>query len=744
MAMSGARVIALLLIAGLLTSPSDLASCGPFLLTAVFTLSRQPDKPDSDFAQGQLGVLLPSFYRRYLAVAYRHLTGLGVNENERKAFFPAPPQPGPPPKWNPEWKTTIGPALDEWLEARKKVPGASAPSKIDVYRRDRDPNNYSEYVNCADDAFHTAAVTLTARLAKFSSADMQDWLHGQDDVFANCAAGPVTPQPAPAASDTLVKADRAYQIAAANFYAGNFDQAEPQFRAIASDQNSPWRATSAYLLARCYIRRATLANHAEGMAQAEQQLEKILKDDSLKPVHPAAASLLAFVRARLNPERSLHELSQSILAKNASATLTQDFNDYFFLFYKRDGGVKAPDDLTDWLDTFRANMSLSDHTLERWRDTKSLPWLVAALTQARAGDAAAPDLLQASNQITPDSPAYPTVAFHAIRLLEDSKQTEEARKRLDAILAARSKYPLSAVNIFLAERTRVAESWETFLKYAPRVATGSGYDYEDESAANLTSDPQLKAFVGRPIFDADVSGVLNEQVPLTRLKDASSDALLPASLRTRIATAVWVRAVLLEDEAVAAQIAPQLPSLGLKAYLDAPDKDARKFEAVYLMLKNPGLRPFVETGFGRLTPISKIDDLHDNWWCSFNPQQGEDYLQNYYRSRSHLSPPLVMLYQATKPQQNFLPESERAQAAKEFKLLEALPAAPTWMSEQAVNFVKAHASDPRAAEALGLAVRSTRYGCGDPGTTQQSKAAFRLLHSRYPNSDWAKRTKYYY
>ena len=92
MAMNAARVIALLLIAGLLTSPSDLSSCGPFLLTAVFTLSRQPDQPDTSFAQGQLGILLPSYYRAYLAVAYRHLTGVGVNANDRTAFFPpAPP-----------------------------------------------------------------------------------------------------------------------------------------------------------------------------------------------------------------------------------------------------------------------------------------------------------------------------------------------------------------------------------------------------------------------------------------------------------------------------------------------------------------------------------------------------------------------------------------------------------------------------------------------------------------------------
>jgi hypothetical protein len=746
MVMNAARVIALLLVAGLLTSPTDLSSCGPFLLTAVFTLSRQPDKPDTSFAQGQLGILLPSYYRAYLAVAYRHLTGLGVNASERAAFFPAAPPPGPPTQWNREWSTSVPPPVQEWLEARKKVAGAPAPLKIDVYHRETTPTSYSEYVNCTDDAFHTAVLTLQARQAKFTASEMQDWLRGQDEVFANCSSGPMIPQPASDGSDALLKADRAYQIAAANFYARNFEQAESQFKAIGADQNSPWRAMSAYLLARCRIRRATLGDKPEAMAEAESELQAIAKDDSFKTVQPAAASLLQFVRARINPELRLHELSQSILAKNAGPSLAQDFTDYIFLFYKRDGSRTPPDDLTGWLETFRAPMA-SDRAIPRWRETQSLPWLIAALAQAHGGGADTSDLLAAADKIKPDSPAYATVAFHAIRLLEESKRDAEARPRLEAILVSRSKYPLSAVNLFLAERMRGSESWQAFLKYAPRVAVGSGYDYNGESPANLTGDPQIKPFAGRPIFDADASTILNEQVPLSLLKDAATNTSLPATLRSGIATAAWVRAVLLDNDALARELAPLVqtltPGLSFTGYIGAADKDARKFEAVYLMLKSPGLRPFIETGFGRLTPIAKLDDLRDNWWCSFSPQV-ENYQSNYYRSRSQFSMPLTMLYGTSKLVATFLADTDRTQADSEWKALRGIAAAPTFLSEQAVNYLKTHAADSRAPEALALAVRSTRYGCGDAGTSKESQTAFRLLHSRYPNSDSAKKTKYYY
>jgi hypothetical protein len=54
-----------------------------------------------------------------------------------------------------------------------------------------------------------------------------------------------------------------------------------------------------------------------------------------------------------------------------------------------------------------------------------------------------------------------------------------------------------------------------------------------------------------------------------------------------------------------------------------------------------------------------------------------------------------------------------------------------------------------------LTVRATHYGASEWGDndvdkrraaekTAVSKAAFEQLHSRYPQSEWAKKTKYYY
>ena len=47
-------------------------------------------------------------------------------------------------------------------------------------------------------------------------------------------------------------------------------------------------------------------------------------------------------------------------------------------------------------------------------------------------------------------------------------------------------------------------------------------------------------------------------------------------------------------------------------------------------------------------------------------------------------------------------------------------------------------------EALAQVVTATHYGCTDKQTTAVSKAALTLLHQKYPQSEAAERTKYWY
>ena len=93
---------------------------------------------------------------------------------------------------------------------------------MNVYRTREKPREYESFLNCQQDAFVNATNLLNERVKLFgaNSPQVQSWLTAQDTVFANCGEGRHIPKDAASeASDLppLLRADHAYQIAAANF-----------------------------------------------------------------------------------------------------------------------------------------------------------------------------------------------------------------------------------------------------------------------------------------------------------------------------------------------------------------------------------------------------------------------------------------------------------------------------------------------------------------------------------------------
>jgi len=204
----------------------------------------------------------------------------------------------------------------------------------------------------------------------------------------------------------------------------------------------------------------------------------------------------------------------------------------------------------------------------------------------------------------------------------------------------------------------------------------------------------------------------------------------------------------LRDDSLAAALSPALQRLvsvltePLQRYLKAPDAASRKFAATWLMLRFPGTRPYVTTGFGRLTPLEGLDHLRDNWWCALPP--GMPNGAPGYGQPFNLSEPLQALYGNRGPQASFLSPQQRDQAKRELVDLGQVPLAPNYLAASVLEWVRLHPEDPRAPEALHLTVSATRYACGDAHTSEYSKQAFQFLHEHYPDSEWARKTKYWY
>jgi hypothetical protein len=112
--------------------------------------------------------------------------------------------------------------------------------------------------------------------------------------------------------------DRAYQMAAAEFYAAQFEQARAGFVAIGAENGSPWQAGAGYLAGRVLVRQAFLGRSGEEdplkafdpvkMAAAEQQLRAYLATGPGQPWRQAAEAELALVRIRLEPDVRAKEL----------------------------------------------------------------------------------------------------------------------------------------------------------------------------------------------------------------------------------------------------------------------------------------------------------------------------------------------------------------------------------------------------------------------------------------------------
>ncbi|MGZ5482442.1 MAG: hypothetical protein ACXWID_10705 [Pyrinomonadaceae bacterium] len=747
-------VVVLLLFCFFMTlAPQPAQACGPFFTDAIFVFQKHPDHPLEKFAHGNVGVLQPTYARSYLVAAYRNLVGETLSDAEVKGLTGL---------WDDRlsnsWDESYEDWLRKWKEARAKVPGVGASPDINVYRYREKPEEYESFLNCQADAFQNAVATLDERTTTWGadSAAVRDWITAQDIVFKNCKMGQEIP-PAASEQNALLRADRAYQIAAANFYATKFDDAVKSFDAIADDGSSPWRTIAPYLAARALLRKGSLAAEPEqgkpALADAEKRLKSIVDDDRLAKSHHAASRLLNLTRLRLRPEETVRNLAQTISKKGAAADFKQSVWDYTVLLDKwiadsEDGVVKITsvpaavrnDELTDWIVTFQDESDAATaHAIEQWQKEQNLPWLVSAIAKADGQSAKANDLISAAARVESTSPAAPSLIFNRARLLTEMNRGDEARALLDQTLAGdRTRLTRSGTNLLLSERMMLARNLNEFLRAAQREPAGFS-DNNDERERPMEEKEAAEFTRGAKVFfDADAATVFNKLMPVALWADAARSDLLPANLHRHVAQASFMRAALTDRAAVANQTAttlaasyPETKEL-LTAYQRATTPDARRFAAAYLALKFPGLRPYVTFGVGRGTDIAEMDSYRDNWWCAEPPTSFGGYFSDGGDAAKKQMPPPEFL----KPSQ--------AAAEREVALLQSFGPGPNYLAQTAINWATKNPTDRRVPEALHLAVKSTRYGCTDKETGRWSKAAFDLLHRKYPNTSWAKETPYWF
>jgi hypothetical protein len=731
------RVVSLSSLAILAASASPTWPCSEGGTAAIWFFTMHPDLPLQPYARGRLGILNPSLAPSYLVVAYLYMQGRALTESEQQSVLDL-------------WSRRIGRqlargeepgefdallAVKGWQAARDEAGAPSLSEPIDPWRTAAD---YASYLNCPAAAFDTAAATLRERAHEHGAGSprVRAWLAAQDQVFANCgeARARVVPPPAAPEEDGLAKADRAYQIAAALFYAGDFQAAEEAFRHIGLDAASPWRKWGPYLAARALVRQATLSSSppsADLLSHARAELDELLKSGPADDVLRAARGLRDLVSFRLDPLEHAHELAARMAEPEATDTLGHRIDDFTLalLAARRWPARDAPaidwsagggDDLTHWVTTFHVPDSwgaVDDRltvALERWRSTRSLPWLVAVLSWIGPDHPEVGLLLEAARAVPLDSPAGTTVAYHRLRLMLAKGERAPARAFLDRLLRedveARGA---SARNRFLDLRLQLATDLQDLRAHLPRALVAWGYMY----AGELPDAGRVEA--GPAVGTSPLGARLLSGLPLSDLRHLALETDEDTStLRPEIAHAAWAKAFVLEDEATLDALEERYPGLA-----SGPEARSRALSRLVHWIKSlhpPWVIPDgPQQSLERWEPFaSPVFDT--GWWCDAS------------RISTGAETPAYLEAWA----------AERARA--EWAVVAAAGSGPEFAARRAVRLARESPREPAAPEALHLAVASTRWACSGGAVGDASRSAFRLLHQQYAQTSWARKTRYWY
>jgi hypothetical protein len=707
---------------GILAIPTGLDSCAVAGPDPVFSTQQRPADAGA-FLSGRLGVIRPTYKRLYLIAAYRTLSGTPLSAPASQSLQ----------KLEKRANTAddADTARNAWTDARNKVPGPQVTGYLNTYRNKSGGGGEVYYPNCLSDAFKTARATLDARIRKWGpeSAQVREWVTAQDQVFSNCggteAAIPAAPEPS---MDPLLAADREYQIAAAYFYAGQWQPARERFEKIALNKQSPWKDIAPYLAARTFVREGTVDGKPDALREAERRLAAIGDARSRK--------LLEYVRLRLDPYAGVAQLGTTIagagrLKPGDSADIALQTADFLYLFDHREALMKdnaklaATSDLADWLLAFEGPAeNAASHSIDQWRKSHKASWLIASLLRATDPKDAS-EVAAAAHRVQPDAPEFESASYYGIAREIEAGHKDEARRWADEALS--KKLLLSSRNLILTERLKLTRDWTEFLRFAPRNPEPALEAYD---GSEQDTDKPLSPVT--PLFDADSTVALDRQVPLALWLDASANKLLPDHLQLAVAQAGWVRAVLLGRTAEARAFMDRVLKLQPKSaaaardYLSAASPEQARFAAAFLLLHLPNLQPWLNPGVPNTVELTEADRSGSGRWgfatvCAFG---------------AGTEPPAEAPF--------LTPRQREDNDAEQKQLTAAAPVGATWLANETLQWARQHPDDPRIPESLHLVVQSGRRGCKDEQTATYSKQAFNLLHQRYEKSEWAAKTKYWY
>jgi hypothetical protein len=709
-------------------------ACPWYATEIVTTFARHPDIPRTQYVGGKLGVLLPSFATSYQVIAYRYLEGLGMNAGEQSQanlYLLDLERRDPWDRTAPDWG-------EEWTKLRA-IYSAGKAGGVKKERLNR--NDYSYELNCADDAFRVASFTLRDRLKRVGSASpfFKNWFAAQEAVFSNCDGSDGDALPAlPNNAPEWLRQDRVYQIGAWFFYHGESEKAIEAFRLVAADPKSPWRVLGRYLIARTMTREVQA--NPKMSDRAMREIDGILKDAKLAPIHGAVRALRRRNLIIAKPEETMLELSAALSSRGMDLSLRQDLWDFVSLFDKADRSpvtrkLSRNQALPDWLSVMqRPDAEGAVYAYKRWQQKRDNTWLVAALSTAIASDPEVEQLLEAAAGVGEQSPAYFTLAYHRARILCELRRYDEAKIIVDPLVESRS-LGLSTRNLFAVLRAQSAIDLSSFLKGLPRQPVLIHDDADLGEVAVRDTPHRLR---GQKFLGFNEVRLLNHSLPLKALSELALGEELPNGLSVELRRVALMRALALErselyrplalalQKSVAAYAAP------LQLALRSEDSKLRD-ALLHFTIQQPEIRLHFFKSGSNWESIGKLNDSRDDFWPALQDMDSLDREQQggWAKCEDEGFATGRLNYRVT--------EGLSETAQKEWALLEEAGAANKFYMKYALDYYEAHPRDAGNEALLGGAVRVWNNTWRDVNDLPTAIRVWRILQLKYPKSKWAER-----
>jgi hypothetical protein len=385
----------------------------------------------------------------------------------------------------------------------------------------------------------------------------------------------------------------------------------------------------------------------------------------------------------------------------------------------------------------------------------------------------------------PETAAAGFLLNHAVRLSAMGGNIDEAIAGLEAVPFKQARaYKMGALHS-LAQYLAAQGMLDDARKLRDRLITpelqgalaidpdGVGRDQFASVLALIAEDEaKWKEAVVRSSDPA--ANVAFNFLPAKTLWALSEDTAFNVQDRALFARAAWtrdyglVRRVDGDKLAALHELNPEIKAVWEKVKADYPEISPRN-QRLLTILRSPAHNILVAMPSGwnvesikpeSFTEIDGWNPNDKNWWCAFEPdrqlqalrKQADDTLGMpeesgfVMRYLGDVFDPELRAELATK-RDGVLKGHPMVKAVnwKEIRALTQMDQAPKRLTESAIRWAKNSRGKDGAAEALALAVKTTRYGCSwHGGHERYSKAAQQLLVRKFDGTPWQQQTPYWF